>query len=71
MRVFLQGGACKNACQTQGPRGHACRDGAHSDRHPRRRAASACPMETEALKVIQRKETHTRVHLLLRLRYKG
>lgn len=51
--LFIQGGTCKNACQTQRPRGHARRDGAHPHSHPGRRPASPCAMETETSKVIQ------------------
>ena len=54
--LFPQGGACKNARQTQRPWGHARRDGAHPHRHPGRRPVSPCAVETETYKVVQCKK---------------
>lgn len=59
--TFPQGGARENARQTQRPRGHARRDGAHPHRHPCRRPACPRAVEAEASKVIQCKTRKQRV----------
>lgn len=56
MYIFShQNGACKNARQTQGPRGHARRDGTDPHCHPGRRPAHPRSVETKTSKVLQRK----------------
>lgn len=61
IHLSQQSGACENARQTQGSRGHARRDGPDPHRHLGGRPASTRAVETETLEVVQCEEQKTQV----------